>query len=64
MTFVGKMLIVLQLVLSLLFMAFAGAVSTVEKNWKQESSNIQDELKVEQESYTCLLYTSPSPRDA
>ncbi len=52
MTFVGKMLIVLQLVLSLLFMAFAGAVSTVEKNWKQESSNIQDELKVEQESYT------------
>ena len=52
MTFVGKMLIVLQLVLSLLFMAFAGAVSTVEKNWKQEASNIQDELKVEQESYT------------
>ena len=52
MTFVGKMLIVLQLVLSLLFMAFTGAVSTVEKNWKQEASNIQDELKVEQESYT------------
>ncbi len=52
MTFVGKMLIVLQLVLSLLFMAFAGAVSTVEKNWKQEASNVQDELKVEQESYT------------
>ena len=51
MTFVGKMLIVLQLVLSLLFMAFAGAVSTVEKNWKQESSDIQDELKVEQESH-------------
>lgn len=51
MTFVGKMLIVLQLVLSLLFMAFAGAVSTVEKNWKQESSDIQDELKVEQDSH-------------
>ena len=57
MTFVGKMLIVLQLVLSLLFMAFAGAVSTVEKNWKQESSNIQDELKVEQDSHTAKSNT-------
>jgi hypothetical protein len=57
MTFVGKMLIVLQLVLSLLFMAFAGAVSTVEKNWKQESSDIQDELKVEQDSHTAKSNT-------
>ena len=47
MTFVGKMLVVLQVVLSLLFMAFAGAVATVEKNWKQEFTGSQDQLKVE-----------------
>lgn len=36
MTFVGKVLVVVQLVLSLLFMAFAGAVFTVQSNWKAE----------------------------
>ncbi len=49
MTFVGKMLIVLQLILSLLFMAFAGAVRTVEKNWKQVTSDTRDNLKVEKD---------------
>ena len=49
MTFVGKMLVVLQVVLSLLFMAFAGAVATVERNWKQEFTGSQDELKVEKD---------------
>ena len=51
MTFVGKMLIVLQLILSLLFMAFAGAVRTVETNWKQETSDTKDNLKVEEDSH-------------
>jgi len=36
MTFVGKILIVLQIVLSLVFMAFAGAVYTVQTKWKTE----------------------------
>ena len=49
MTFVGKMLVVLQLVLSLLFMAFAGAVATVEKNWRVEFKSTQDELNVEKD---------------
>ena len=49
MTFVGKMLIVLQLVLSLLFMSFAGAVATVEKNWKQESADTNEKLEVEKD---------------
>jgi len=49
MTFVGKMLIVLQLILSLLFMAFAGAVRTVETNWKQVTSDTRDNLKVEKD---------------
>ncbi|VAX36224.1 hypothetical protein MNBD_PLANCTO02-346 [hydrothermal vent metagenome] len=54
MTFVGKVLIVLQVVLSLLFMAFAGAVFTVQTNWKKkatesiaqnnEQKNIQEEI--------------------
>ena len=39
MTFIGKMLIVVQLVLSPLFMPFAGAVFTVEHNWKQHYSD-------------------------
>jgi chromosome segregation ATPase len=34
MTFVGKVLVVVQVVLSLCFMAFAGAVYTVQQEWK------------------------------
>jgi hypothetical protein len=35
MTFVGKVLVVVQVVLSLCFMAFAGAVYTVQEDWKE-----------------------------
>ena len=49
MTFIGKMLIVVQLVLSLLFMAFAGAVFTVEQNWKQQFTDKDQDLKTEQD---------------
>lgn len=34
MTFVGKVLVVVQVILSLCFMAFAGAVYTVQQEWK------------------------------
>src|SRR3970040_390648 len=34
MTFVGKVLVVVQVFLSLCFMAFAGAVYTVQQDWK------------------------------
>ena len=34
MTFVGKVLVIVQVVLSLCFMAFAGAVYTVQQDWK------------------------------
>ena len=37
MTFVGKVLIVLQMVLSFCFMAFAGAVYVSQANWKAEA---------------------------
>ena len=49
MTFIGKMLVVVQLVLSLLFMAFAGAVFTVEQNWKQQFTDKDQDLKTEQD---------------
>lgn len=38
MTFVGKILVVVQLVLSICFMAFAGAVFTVQENWREKFS--------------------------
>ena len=41
MTFVGKVLIVLQVVLSLLFMAFAGAVYTTQQNWRANAKNLK-----------------------
>lgn len=37
MSFVGKILVVFQLVLSLLFMAFAGVVYTAHMNWRNEA---------------------------
>lgn len=51
MSFVGKILIGVQLVLSLMFMAFAGAVATYHQNWKEAAdkaesakANIQQQL--------------------
>lgn len=51
MTFVGKILVVVQLVLSLLFMTFAGAVFSVEQNWKTARDSVQQDLKAEEESH-------------
>jgi len=45
MTFVGKVLIFAQVVLSVCFMAFAGAVVTVQTNWKNEAKEQADQLK-------------------
>lgn len=43
MTFVGKVFVVLQLVLTVCFMAFAGAVYTAETNWKNEAKSLADQ---------------------
>lgn len=40
MTTVGKILVVLHLMLSILFMAFAGAVYTAQKNWKTAATTL------------------------
>ncbi len=45
MTFVGKLLVVLQLVLTVCFMAFAGAVFSYHTNWRNESVKLQAEVK-------------------
>ena len=57
MHFVGKILVGLQVVLSILFMAFAGAVFTVQQSWKAEAESLeqnynqlQTELRSSQEA--------------
>jgi len=45
MTFVGKLLVVLQMVLSICFMAFAGAVYTRQQSWKLEYEKADEKVK-------------------
>lgn len=42
MTFLGKLLIVIQVVLSVCFMLFAGAVYSVQTNWKQKWTETEE----------------------
>ena len=44
MTFVGKILVVFQLVLGICFIAFAGAVFTAQSNWKVKAETTQKDL--------------------
>lgn len=50
MHFVGKILVVLQVVLSLMFMAFAGAVYTYQTNWRNEANQVQQRLTESQQA--------------
>ncbi|WP_437188083.1 hypothetical protein SH668x_001512 [Planctomicrobium sp. SH668] len=45
MSYVGKILVVVQVVLSLLFMTFAGGVYAVHQNWRAKYNTSQDTLK-------------------
>lgn len=61
MTFVGKVLVVVQVVLSLCFMAFAGAVYTVQQDWKvahdkkvTEIQQLQTQLQEKDEQISYL----------
>jgi hypothetical protein len=47
MTTVGKILVVLHLVLSVMFMAFAGAVYTAQNNWRTAQKKAMDDLAKE-----------------
>jgi hypothetical protein len=44
MTFLGKILVVFQLVLSLCFMLFAGAVYSFQESWKDRANQVQADL--------------------
>ncbi len=51
MTFVGKVLVGVQLIMSVCFLAFAGAVFTAQTNWRQDATTARDELKKQQDKY-------------
>jgi chromosome segregation ATPase len=44
MSFVGKLLVVVQVVLSICFMTFAGAVYSTHSNWKQAHATVSERL--------------------
>lgn len=50
MSYVGKILVIVQVVLSLLFMTFAGGVFAVHQNWKQKYTESQTALEAAQKS--------------
>jgi hypothetical protein len=52
MSYVGKVLIVVQVVLSLCFMAFAGAVYTVQTNWKEKAEAAEANLQQQRSTWT------------
>ncbi len=54
MTFVGKLLVVVQVVLSICFMAFAGAVFTVQTNWKVAHKEIVEQTELDKVAYSDL----------
>ena len=54
MTFVGKILVIVQVILSVCFMAFGAAVFTVHVNWKHRSETLQKELKDTKGEYALL----------
>jgi len=49
MSFLGKMLVVMHLVLSVIFMAFAGAVYTSQANWRAAHANMKKQLEQAQQ---------------
>ena len=55
MTTVGKVLVVLHLVLSVIFMAFAGAVFTAQKNWRKDAVAKGTALKAANEKLASQL---------
>ncbi|MCA9004030.1 MAG: hypothetical protein KDA70_02065 [Planctomycetaceae bacterium] len=50
MSFVGKVLVVVQVVLSICFMGFAGAVFTAQNNWRNESLKLKENVASLQKS--------------
>ncbi|MFK7778659.1 MAG: hypothetical protein QM501_11195 [Gimesia sp.] len=54
MSFVGKILVVVQVVLSICFMGFAGAVFTAQHNWRAESTKFKENAENLQKNIATL----------
>lgn len=54
MSYIGKILVVMQLVLSICLMAFAAAVSSYQTNWKKKSEDIQKQLDTQRQEFAKL----------
>lgn len=52
MTFVGKVLVVVQVILSVCFMAFAGAVYGLQQDWKSKNAATEKQLAAAQQALT------------
>lgn len=64
MSYIGKILVVMQLVLSICLMAFAAAVSTIQTNWKTKSESVQKLLTAEQATTSQLNADLKTARDS
>jgi Na+-transporting methylmalonyl-CoA/oxaloacetate decarboxylase gamma subunit len=51
MTFVGKVLVFIQIAMSIFFMAFAGAVFNAQTNWKTEADKYEAQADQERKNY-------------
>lgn len=63
MSYIGKILVVMQLVLSVCLMAFAAAVSSYQTNWKAKSEAVQKQLDEQRASFTKLEQESKAVAD-
>jgi hypothetical protein len=54
MTFLGKILVVIQVVLSVCFMIFAGAVFSFQQSWKERNEQTQQQLSATQSNLDSL----------
>lgn len=64
MSFVGKILVVVLVVLSVLFMALAGGVLAVHNNWRTKHDGVAEKLKSSQEEYTTALANNTAVKQA
>ncbi|MBM79718.1 MAG: hypothetical protein CMJ78_03880 [Planctomycetaceae bacterium] len=50
----GRLLVVVQVILAVCFMAFAGAVFSVQTSWKEKATNLDQQLTTEKDEYERL----------
>ncbi|MBI1313141.1 hypothetical protein GC176_17765 [bacterium] len=61
MTFIGKLLVIIQFVLTLCFMALAGAVYTSQANWKATAATLQ--TRVDQDTRDMQILTEEKNKE-